>query len=405
MNEQDFADLRSTVERHTLLPEFDGVASRGRRRRRRRRVSTVVGSLAAVALFLPGLVYIGFALTTGANRPALVQISVATDGEGQDSSMTSSLTTDASGKTVSVRLLAAGGVDMAHAYGLLDACDAGHCDLQLISLSARSTTYRIGLLRARPTDGIANVRISALDRTDVVISADIGLGPESQTLSLGSIFAAKSTSRTVHALQPLWYGPIEDVVGESTVPSSLPHQPKLASPMLASTNHGWWAVGNDPTSGRLSVAYTNDNGASWRTRPLGLTADATSTPSLATVDGRNVYVLAAAHGHLFLVRSTDGGATWRSPVQQPLTTTLTQFGVMTPADGSVSLWIAGADGSIVFRRSTDHGTTFVTEAGPRAPNSPVVTLPDGYVTLGPHPTMSTDGRTWQTVTMPYVPPS
>jgi hypothetical protein len=403
MSEPDFAALRSGVEQQTRLPDFGDVAARGRRRLRRRRLATTLWSLGALIVCLPGLAYIGLVLTSNSGRPGVMQIAIANGGNDDPTNTT--VTLPAPNGTVTARLVAAGGVDLAHAYGLIDACRGSSCSLQLISLSGVVSTKRIGLLRSNPSDTLADARVVAMDRTDVMISAEVGnsIGPVAQTLSLGSIFATKQATTAVEPLQIAALGKIEEVNGGDGKVHPIPRQPKLSTINLASNNHGWWVTGEDPGTGELAVSLSHDQGATWHTAKLGVLPETGEQPALATADGTNVYVLVRSGGQMLLIRSSDGGQTWAAPIPEA-SWTATDFGLITPSDGSVGVWLSGGTDAVSYRRSIDHGATFTPVKGSAAPAGRVIAIAGGYVTLGAHPTTSVDGRTWHPITIPVVPP-
>jgi len=405
MNEPDFATLRSDVEQHTRLPDFDTVAARGRRRVRRRRLATTLWSIAATIVFLPGLGYIGLVLASNSDRPGVVEIAIANGGDGDATNTV--VTLPAPTGTVTARLVAADGVDLAHSYGLIDACRDSACSLQLISLGNEVSTERIGLLRSEPSDTAANARVVALDQTDVVVSAQLGnsIGPVAQTLDVGSIFATKPATTSVEPIQIAALGKIEEVSGGDAKIHAIPRQPKLSSINLASDNHGWWVTGDDPGTGELAVSFSNDRGATWRTTALGVVPETGEQPALATADGTNVYVLVRSGGQMLLIRSSDGGQTWAAPIPEASWIATDEFGLITPADGSVGVWLSGGADAVSYRRSTDHGATFAPTTGSAAPTGRVITVSGGYVTLGAHPTISVDGRVWHRITIPVVPPN
>jgi hypothetical protein len=404
MSEPDFAALRSTVEQHTRLPDFDSVARRGRRRSHRRRLATTLWSLAAMIVCLPGLAYIGLVLASNADRPGVLQVAIANGGDDNPTNVT--ITLPAPTGVVTTRLVAAGGVDLAHAYGLIDACRDSACNLQLISLSTDATTERIGLLRGASSDTLAGARVVALDQTDVMISAEVGnsIGPVTSTLNLGSVFATKRPTTSVEPVQTMMLGKIQAVRGGDGEIRAIPHQPKLASINLASSVDGWWVTGDDPGTGELAVAVSHDQGATWHTSELGVVPETGAQPVLATADGTNVYVLVRSAGQMLLIRSNDGGQIWGAPIPEAGWGG-SGYGLITPADGSLGAWLADDAGAVIYRRSTDGGASFTLVTGKAAPIGRVVPIPGGYVTLGGHPTISVDGRTWQPISMPFVPPN
>ncbi len=408
MNEPDFAALRSGVEQHTRLPDFDTVVARGRRRLRRRRLATTLWSVAATIVCLPGLAYIGLVLASNSDRPGVVEIAIANGGNADpaDTVVTLPAPTKPT-KTLTARLVAADGVDLAHSYGLIDACRGSACSLQLISLGNQVSTERIGLLRKDPSDALEGARVVALDQTDVMVSADVGnsIGPVAEILSLGSIFAPKPATTSVEPIQMSALGKIQEVSGGDTKIHSIPRQPKLSSINLASDNHGWWATGDDPVTSELAVSLSTDQGATWRTTALGVMPDPGGQPALATADGTNVYVLVRSGGQMLLIRSTDGGQTWAAPITEASWKATDEFGLITPADGSVGVWLGDGADTVSYQRSTNHGATFRPVTGSAAPTGRVVTVSGGYVSLGAHPTISVDGHTWHRITIPVVPPN
>jgi hypothetical protein len=128
-------------------------------------------------------------------------------------------------------------------------------------------------------------------------------------------------------------------------------------------------------------------------------------PVLATVDGTNVYVLVRSGGQMLLIRSGNGGRTWAPSIPEASWSETDGFGLITPADGSIGVWLADDADTVSYRRSTDRGAAFSPVTGSAAPTGRVVTIPGGYVTLGAHPTTSVDGRHWRAITIPFVPPT
>src|SRR5262249_51243190 len=155
--------------------------------------------------------------------------------------------------------------------------------------------------------------------------------------------------------------------------------PGLRSPLLAGTAGGWWVTGNDPGTGELNVAVSRDQGLTWHTSALGVSAD--ETPSMATADGRKLYVLVRSAGQMLLIRSTDGGVTWRAGIVESDWVGSRQYGVMASNDGSVDVWLADSGGRVTYWRSTNSGAKFAAVTGSGAPSGQVVALPNGYVSL------------------------
>jgi hypothetical protein len=282
MSDERFNDLRSDVERHILQPDFDDVVARARSRRRRRRLNNSIGAFAAVAVLLPALTYVGFVLSQASNRPGIVQIGIAGGG-----AVITDTTQTGTSPDITATLVAVSGVDLAHAYGLVDECTGSECDLQLV----------------------------ALDYLDVQVSGVVGndIGPTPVGVSLRPIFPAHNAPSAAIGAVPVQldeHGPIGAVQGGDGRVRPTAMQPGLLSPELVSTTGGWWVTGEDPTTKEVAVSVSRDKGASWSTSLTGVIADPGYDPALATADGRKVYLLVHSSGQMLLFRSTDSGATW-----------------------------------------------------------------------------------------------
>jgi len=405
MSDERFNDLRSDIERNILQPDFDDVVARARSRRRRRRLNNGIGAFAAVAVLLPALTYVGFVLSQASNRPGIVQIGIAGGG-----AVITDTTQSGPSPDITATLVAVSGVDLAHAYGLVDECSGSECDLQLVALAAKAETKRAGLLRKSPLQSLEDPRLVALDYLDVQVSGVVGndIGPTPLPVSLRPIFPAHNAPSAVSGAVPVQldqHGPIGVVWNGKGEVSQIPSQPALLSPELVSTVHGWWVTGEDPTTKEVAVAVSRNNGATWSTSLTGVIADPGYESALATADGRKVYLLVHSSGQMLLFRSTDSGASWPNGQPENKWSGYKRYGILTPQSGSISVWLSNDDAAgISYLRSTDAGSSFSPVIGPYAPTGEVVSLSDGYVSLGTQPSLSKDSRIWTSIALPIVQP-
>jgi hypothetical protein len=398
MNELPFPELREYVESQTFLPEFREIERRGRRQRRRRRAGIALGTAGFLLLMVPALI-VGTAMVGIRYGPG-GSASLGLAGRGGSGPGVGQLdATPAKPRPPLVRtLVAAGGVDLDHLYGLVDVCSGASCDLQIVSITPSPQVDRLGMLRDRPTQTLREPMLVALNPSTIVVSADVDNGNrQSITVPLAppdkSIAAPKTAERPV---QTAPNGPIQMVRPGRATPSAIPAQPPLSQPTLVATTHSWWVTGTDPVSGQTATAVSTDQGRTWTTRSVGMAA---TESALATGDGVHAYVLLRIGTDIWITRSVDGGRTWSMPARTPSWPTASQFGLYVRPGGAVMVWLITASGA-TFLSSTDGGMTFTPTVGPLSASGPVVTVPGGYITLGRQPAISADGLTWTT---PYVP--
>ncbi len=65
----------------------------------------------------------------------------------------------------------------------------------------------------------------------------------------------------------------------------------------------------------IKCAYSNDDGATWSISTVAEQHPVNEMHPDVYITGNNVYVAYVSNGNLYLVKSTDGGATWGEPIQ------------------------------------------------------------------------------------------
>jgi len=395
MPELNFDDLRQAVESDTYLPEFSEVRRRARRHRRWRRLLTVSRALGVLVLAAPVAAIGGIVFSHA--YPA---------GPAADQADGGHRATGTTGRAVAVaraNVLAVDGIDPEHTYALVDVCVLKQCDLQLSQVNptaAASVPQRTGLLRNSPTDTVTDPRITVENPTTVIISARIDDAPR-QYLTL-SVDPSAGTIHGVRPVQTSLQGPVRVVTGTNGTAMPLTDQPPLTSPVLGSATKGWWVLGTTP-AGQLAVSVSRDHGHTWSTEGLGVVPDA-STPggtrgaSLATIDGRHVYVLVRTDGQMSLLGSNDGGATWGPLATSQAWPDADSYGLVATTSGGLIAWFTSGRNTTAFE-STDGGGTFSAYSGVAGP---VVATGGQYVVLGLAPSTSTNGVDWASAYVPYV---
>jgi hypothetical protein len=147
---------------------------------------------------------------------------------------------------------------------------------------------------------------------------------------------------------------------------------------------------------------SRDSGATWATATLS-SAVTPGSLVLSTANGTLVYALARIGTRLALFRSADAGTTWTGPRYEPQWGIPSSYGISVGTDGGVQVFYVAGDGDTTFTRSNDNGVTFVPTDVPFATGGPIVAVPGGYVMLGFAPKLSTDGRVWESLTLPSAP--
>jgi hypothetical protein len=156
--------------------------------------------------------------------------------------------------------------------------------------------------------------------------------------------------------------------GRSATLANPPALDQLVPAGIPAADGAWWVSGEDPATGRWSLAVSRDAGRKWSVIPLppfagtpqaGIAVTATPNALYATATGQ---LPDTAAGLLAIFRSTDAGATWTVAWQahdgrQPHSLAGT---LVTAPDGSVT--VTTYDGATYV--STDGAHTFHQDPGP-----------------------------------------
>lgn len=410
MTEADLAGLRDEIQTRTLLPSFEDVERRARRRRRRLRLTGLFGVLGLLAVALPALALGGLTFAQTSGRAGLVvsfgapPVSTGNGNGNIDETGLGPQPGPSGDAPASYRtLLAVDGLSTTQLYGLVDICVLGVCDLQLVTIEWDGNLGRLifgNLLRPDPRDQVSGVRLAIINQQQVTVSGYINREVQRTTVTVGippNDLPTGATMAVPRPVQPEPYGPIKVVSGRDQGALLLAHQPSLRGPQLASTTGGWWVTGTDRTTGRVAVAYSHDNGATWRTSVLGL-HNSGGDVELATRDGNDVYVLSSDIGEAYLTVSHNGGRTWQKPRDIIGWSTGNQLGLyVVPRDGSVIVWTA-VNGGATYLVTVNDGGSWSGLAGP-GNDGAITAIPGGYLALGDDPQESVDGVHWGLATV------
>ena len=171
-------------------------------------------------------------------------------------------------------------------------------------------------------------------------------------------------------------------------------QPHPVAMSFVSVTHGWvlceaWTDPGGPEE--RGVAETTDGGGTWQWVVRVTPTDSSDTATLATPDLPTGMAMRPDGTGLIsclggcLLRTEDGGRTWRNVASTPFTHTVRPW--IIAAAGSAGPWFAlrPADDPPVLQRSDDGGRTWTTVAtGPRATPAPTPVAPnDGSPEPGP----------------------
>jgi hypothetical protein len=401
----DFTGLRAEVEAATRLPEFDVVAKRARRIRRRSRMAVLASVLGVLAIIGPAGV--ASVLARPATGPAGPIIDI-----GPDRPETSEEPAPISSVPPVITVLAVDGVDLAHAYALVDVCRDPSCDLQLVPVRTGGpgvdAPARTHLLRHRPSDLLTNVALHAQNASELLVSARDSSGtPVFAQVDVGSaspsVAPDPSAPARLWAVQPTDGGYLWAFDLRSGKMLTLPSQPPVADPVVCSgisPTHGIWVTGSGRSTGTLTVSVSSDDGHSWKAADLGIRPIA--APRLATYDGLHAYLLVRTAQGFALAVSADGGAAWHlTSAQLPWprdTAPDAGYGLAVRPDGTLLAWLATTP-AVSYLQSTDRGLTF--RALDNGPGGALYPLPDGYVATGVEPKLSRDAATWTPAELPY----
>jgi photosystem II stability/assembly factor-like uncharacterized protein len=141
--------------------------------------------------------------------------------------------------------------------------------------------------------------------------------------------------------------------------------------IAASSASRAWAMSAGPAEQNQAQIFRTDDGARW-TRQLAMTDSGVFLDALAFWDPQHGIAMSdPVRGHLFLLATDDGGATWRplptadSPPVLPGEAAFAASGTCLAIQGTSNVWI-GTGGSTRARvfHSTDRGRTWTVAATP-----------------------------------------
>lgn len=402
LTDLDLAHLRDDIQDEVLLPSFADVERRAVRHRRRGRLRRALGLTSLLAGLVPLLGVSGLMAARATGHSGVLVFNVG-DGRGQGDVL------PGPEPTVDAQTHDLIAVDSGYAgsvYGLVDVCLGPRCSLQLISIGGDNTpgqmVYGNSLLRSDQTDRLSRVRLTVVNPGLVAVSGYISGHPD-PTDAWIDVHAGTPARSRVPAVRPVQvesYQAIATVAGNDGIPQTLIHQPPLRQPRLASVTKGWWVTGTDPTTGRIGVSVSRDNGVTWKTTVLEVT-DPNVDVSLSTADGLNVYAVYGMAGAIMITRSRDGGRSWDQPAPVPLAVLGTAVGVYVAGNGAVVAWTYNQSGTSTVR-SDDRGGSWHPVVWPT--NGPIVAVAGGrYFSLGASPQESPDGLTWTPAATTYSP--
>jgi hypothetical protein len=156
--------------------------------------------------------------------------------------------------------------------------------------------------------------------------------------------------------------------GESALLANRPRLTAMSAGPDALANGQWWMVGRDPKTNKWALAISGDDGRTWTTRLLNITASVDPFGWSVDSSGDALYATAigprsnTSNGLMAIFRSTDGGRSWErtwNPVGEQ--TPRRVFGNTVVAEDG-TLTINATDGKAYVSR--DDGRTF-SEIEPR----------------------------------------
>jgi hypothetical protein len=409
MPELNFDALREAVENDTFLPEFTEIRRRARRHKRWRRLVNTARILGVLVVATPGLAIVDVVFTHIYRPVDSTGVAAGPDAGDLDSApITGSTVT--SGNSVISSVVDVAGIDGAHAYALVDVCLVHACNLQLSQINPTSTSptpQSVGLIRAAPTQTLANPRLVLVNASTASVSAIPAGDPRAQ-VSITITPAPGKIASTPRPVQISVLGAIGMVTGAAGVPQSIPSQPNVSGPELVSTLDGWWVTGTMPT-GELGISVSHDDGATWTVhstgvKPLPATAGGASNSAFATTDGTDMFVLARTAAGMKMLYSTDAGATWHPISADVLWPVSTSFSLVATANGEVIASFTSGS-TTTYLSSSNYGGKFRTMAGAPVETGNVVRIGNELITLGTHSQISTDGINWQEALIPTVAPN
>ncbi len=401
----DFAGLRDEIELATRIPEFELVAKRARQIRRRGRLA-VLGSVLGILLIIgpAGVASVLAQPTTGPAGPDVVEVGPDRPEDTAPAPVSS--------VPPLVTVEAVDGVDLAHAYALVDICYDDTCNLQLVPVRAADGPSvgpaKINLLRTEPTDVLFDITLRAQTDRRMLVSAKTSAGRR----IYDQVDVGNTAPSVASAPPPSGLWPVQpDTGGVVSVfdlltgrMQALPAQPGLSSAVVVpgiAAGRGIWVTGTDPVSGEPAVAVSHDGGRHWSSNDLALPG--ATEAELASYDGQHGYLLARTPTGFRLAVTSNGGLSWQvtpNALPWPMDVALgVPYGLAVRPDGAVLAWV-GTTPTISYLQSGDHGASF--HALDNGPGGELYPLPDGYVTVGPTPKLSKDAATWTAAKLPYL---
>lgn len=401
----DFAGLRAEVEAATRIPEFEVVAKRARKIRRRGRLAMAATVLGVLGLLGPaGVASVAATPVSGTVGPDVVEFGPEPDPSS------SAVPAPIASVPPLVTVAGVDGVDLAHAYALVDVCYDDWCNLQLVPVRAASGPSvgpaKINLLRDKPTDVLTHLQLRAQTAKRMLVSAQNSAGQR----VYDQVDVSNTAPSNASAPPPSGQWPNQPTAGGvvSTFDlltgkmSALPAQPPLDAAEVVpgiAPSRGIWVTG--ASGGVPTVAVSRDGGRDWTARQLDLPAG--TGVALATYDGGYAYLLARTPSGFRIAVTADGGQSWQvSPAELPWPAGVPQtaaYGLAVRPDGGVLAWVATTP-TVSYLQSTDHGQTF--RALENGPGGVLYQLPDGYVTVGLDTKISRDAATWTLAKLPYL---
>jgi hypothetical protein len=419
VGELDFAGLRADIEAATKLPEFDGLARRASQTRRRDRGSRLVIGLVIVSTLVPaGLV----GLNAAPRETETIQGVPEFEPPEQPAR-------DPSTSLPIVTIRAIAGPRINALYAAIDVCrpidSSTNCSLQVVPLGHTAQDQRNPIamdeLREEPSDPLQDVTLQSITPQALMLSGVRRDGKRtSRRIAIGGggaeiapePFDGSGAREGDLLVQLRRYGELYFVRQSDGRVIRTPTGPELNNVTVVSgvsPDNGWWVTGTDPTSGDIAVGVSQDLGASWTVRPIGVRSGM-DDPIVATNDGQVAYAFVRSADGIQQRRSLDGGESWQTmtaampwpALNNGANVATRKLGVVVRADGSLLIWIEEPPGAI-FLESSDLGNTYHPTSGPAGP---IVAVSDGYVALGDPPVISFDARTWTALARPAtVPPN
>jgi DNA-directed RNA polymerase specialized sigma24 family protein len=156
--------------------------------------------------------------------------------------------------------------------------------------------------------------------------------------------------------------------GRSATLTTAPSLDQLVPGRLPAADGGWWVSGQDPATGRWSLAVSRDAGQTWSITPLPPFTGTPEAGIAVTAAPHTLYAIAVgrlpdtAAGLLAIFRSTDGGRSWITAWQSGAGSQPHSIAGVARTAPDDSLTITTFDGDTYT--STDGATSFHFLPGP-----------------------------------------